>query len=155
LTGPGGFLGFSGVTADSGLVTLPADGTYILEASPLGGPPGSYTFQLAETSQTPLTLGTPYIGTLTGSGQTQLFVGNVPAGPQLRLVLDDSAAADRNELYAQFGTPPTRADVQFSATAATAGQQLLVPSAAPGTWYILLYSAAVAAPGSFTLTATA
>src|SRR5207244_2727489 len=39
LTGPGGFSGFSGLTGDSGPVTLPADGTYVLEASALGGPP--------------------------------------------------------------------------------------------------------------------
>ena len=155
LTGPNGFTGFSGLTGDSGLITLPADGTYVLEASAGTGPGGSYAFRLVETSQTDLTLGTAYTGTLVGSGQAQLFRVNVPAGQQLRVVLDDSAGSNRNELYAQFGAPPTRADFQFRAAAASADQQLFVPSAAPGTWYVLLYSEAVPAPGTFTLTATA
>ena len=35
----------------------------------------------------------------------------------------------------------------------SANQQLLVPSAAPGTWYILVYSVSVPSASSFTLTA--
>src|SRR5262249_30536367 len=98
---------------------------------------------------------TPYQGALVGDGQAQLFRVDVPAGQQLRVVLDDGAAGNRNELYARFGSPPTRADFQFSATAAAADQQLFVPYAAPGTWFLLLYSGAAPSPDAFTLTATA
>src|SRR5207245_1036342 len=44
---------------------------------------------------------------------------------------------------------------QVSATAASADQQLFIPTAAPGTWYFLLSSEFVPSPGSFTLTADA
>jgi RHS repeat-associated protein len=153
LTGPDGFVGFSGLTGDSGMVNLPADGAYVLESS--AGTAGSYAFRLVETSQTELTLGTPHAGNLVGSGQAQLFRVTIAAGQQFRVVLDDSAAGNRNELYARLGAPPTRADFQYRATAASADQELFVPNAAPGTWYLMLYSPAVPAPGTFTLTATA
>src|SRR5262249_37894071 len=56
----------------------------------------------------------------------------------------------------KFGTPPTRADYQYSSVAAGSGnQQVLVPMATPGTWYILVYGEAIAAPGAYTLQATA
>src|SRR5262249_38863307 len=38
--------------------------------------------------------------------------------------------------------------------AASANQQVLVPMAAPGSWYVLVYAEAVPAPGTYTLTAT-
>jgi RHS repeat-associated protein len=155
LTGPNNFTGFSGLSGDSGLITLPVNGTYVLEASAGTGPGGSYAFRLVESSQTDLTLGTVFNGTLIGSGQAQLFRVNVPAGQQLRVVMDDNAGSNRNELYAKFGSAPTRGDFQYSATAAAADQQLVIPSPTPGTWYVLLYSEAVPAPGAFTLTATA
>src|SRR5262249_4116641 len=85
----------------------------------------------------------------------QLFRVDLPAGQQLRVVLDDEYDNNRNELYAQFGSPPTRADFDFSATAASADQQLFVPAAAPGIWYVLCYSPYVPSSGSFTLTADA
>ena len=155
LTGPNNFTGFSGLTGDSGLVTLPANGTYTLEVTAGANQGGSYAFRLVETSQTVLTLGMPYSGTMIASGQYQLFRVDLPAGQQLRVVLDDAHDNNRNELYAQFGSPPTRANFEFSATAASADQQLFVPAAAPGTWYVLLYSPSVPSPGTFTLTADA
>jgi RHS repeat-associated protein len=157
LTGPSNFTGFSGLTGDSGLVTLPADGTYVLQASAGTGPGGSYAFRLVETNETDLSLGTAYAGTLIGSGQAQLFRVSVPAGQQLRVVLDDSASGNRNELYARFGAAPTRGDYQFSSdtSGASADQQLVVPSPTPGTWYVLLYGDAIPTPSAFTLTATA
>src|SRR4029078_2947260 len=106
LTGPHGFIGFSGLTGDSGLVTLPSNGVYTLEATAGANQAGSYAFKLLETSQTLLPLGTPYTGTLIGSGQAKVFRVDVPQGQQLRFILDDQANYNRNELYAKFGSPP-------------------------------------------------
>ena len=87
LTGPSGFVGFTGLTASSGLLTLPASGTYTLSVSTGGSGTGSYAFQLAQTSQTTLTLGTPYQGTMTGSGQAALFLLNLPTDEPLLVTL--------------------------------------------------------------------
>ena len=166
LTGPNNFTGFSGVTADTDLINLPADGTYILEVLAGTGPGGNYAFRLVETSVTDLILGTTHVGSLTGSGQTQLFRVNVPAGQQLHIFLDDNDIRNRHELYAQFGSPPKRSGVLCTGVATGNGSQAasntfltskhcLYDGAAPGTWYILLYSEAVLFTGSFALTATA
>ena len=134
---------------------LPADGGYVLEVSAGAGAGGSYAFRLLETSLTDLTLGTAHVGAITSSGQAQLFRVNVPSGQQLRIHLDDSIANNRNELYVKFGAPPMRDDFQYRASEPSADQQLVVPGAAPGAWYILLYSEAALFPSTFTLTATA
>jgi RHS repeat-associated protein len=156
LAAPDGTLLFSGLTTDSDPVTLAAAGTYTLTAHATGGQGGAYAFTLSLMSQTDLTLGTPYQGTLAGSGQAQLFRVDVPAGQQLLITLTDAAAKDHNELYAKFGSPPTRADYDYRfQTPASANQQVLAPAAAPGTWYVLLYGESVPAPSTYSLTATA
>ena len=48
--------------------TLPSSGTYVLTVQGNGGQVGAYAFELQQTSVTDLTLGTPYSGSLTGSG---------------------------------------------------------------------------------------
>ncbi len=106
LTGPNGYTGFGALNASSGLLTLPASGTYALTVG--GGATGAYAFQLVQTMQTSLTPGIPYQGTLTGSGQAQLFVFNVASSAPLFASLRDSSPGDQNELYAKFGSPPTR-----------------------------------------------
>jgi YD repeat-containing protein len=154
LTGPSGVVVFSGRTASSGPVTLPAAGVYTLTVHAAGGQGGAYAFSLTEISQILLKIGNSYQGTLSGSGQAQLFVVTVPAAQQLLFTLADGAAADSNELYARFGAPPTPADYDYrSQTPGAANQQLIVPEAAAGTWYILLYSDSVPSASSYTLTA--
>lgn len=64
----------------------------------------------------------------------------------LVVTLEDSSA-DVNQLYASLGAPPTLGNYEYSSSnGVTAGPQLLVPSAAPGDWYILVYSVSV--PGT-------
>ena len=89
LTGPNGFTGFTNITGSSALVTLPTSGTYTLTAQGTGGATGNFAFEVAQTSQTTLTLGTPYSGTFAGSGQPQLFAVNVPAAAPLSIQLTD------------------------------------------------------------------
>ena len=151
LTGPNGYVGFSGLTTSSDLLTLPASGTYTLTVY---GLPGAYAFDLVQTSLTNLTLGTAYQGDLAGSAQAQLFKVNVPTSGQLLVSLQDAHASDSNEIYLQYGSPPTRSSYQYRyANLAAANQQVLAPSAVAGDWYILVYGNSVPAPSSFTLTA--
>ena len=152
LSGPGGYSGFTGLSTSSGLLTLPASGTYTLTVS---GSSAAYAFRLDQTAQTDLTPGTPYQGTFAGSAQSQLFRVVVPGSQQLQVVLQDGTAAARNEVYLKYGAPPTRSDYQYRfSDPAAANQQVVAPSAAPGTWYILVYGNSIPAPSTYTLTAS-
>ena len=103
---------------------------------------------------TNLTLGGTDNGTLAGSGQAQLFAVNVPSTQSLIVTLQDSTATDVNQLYAKLGSPPTPVNYRCSSSGAgSANPQLLVPSAAPGTWYILVYAASVPSSSTFTIQA--
>jgi RHS repeat-associated protein len=154
LTAPNGSTVFSR-SDDSGLVNLPDDGNYVLTALSSNGTTGGYSFELEQTSVVALSLGDTYSGTLTGSGYAQLFTVNVPTNEVLRVNLGDNTPTNVNELYARLGAPPTRGDYDFSSTTAnSANQQFLVPSADPGTWYILVYGNSVPAASSYTLAAS-
>ena len=156
LSGPNGFTGFSGLSSSSDLITLTASGTYVLTTTTSRVVTGNYTFLLAQTSQTELTLNIPYQDTLIGSGQAQLFAFSNPSIQQILITLQDSSTADQNEVYVKRDAAPTRSDFQYRFSTTGASQQVLVPSAScPGPWYVLVYSDAVAAaPTTCTLTAS-
>jgi hypothetical protein len=155
LTGPSGFSGFTNITSSSSLITLPASGTYTLTAQGTGGAIGSFAFEMAQTSLTLLSLGSPFNGVFSGSGQPQLFTVNEPSAAPMSIQLTDNATADHIELYASFGTPPTRETYDYGTNGSGSSQSLLIPNAAAGTWYVLAYAESVSAPSStFSLTAT-
>ena len=155
LTGPAEPPVFSGLTGDSPLVNLPANGNYVLTVESSGGATGGYSFELQQTSVLPLSLGGTQSGTFSGNGYAQLFTVTMPASELLKLNLDDTTHTDVNELYARFGAPPTRGDYDYRATATgSADQQLVVPMAAPGTWYVLVYGNHVTAGSTYTLQAS-
>ena len=155
LQGPGGWSGFSGIQGNSGLVTLPASGPYMLQAQASGLQYNlRYAFELVQTAQTNLTLGSTFTGQLGGSGQAQLFTLNVSADGPLRIVLNNNGQNNVTELYAKLGSPPTRASFDFkSATPGSAGQQVFIPEAVAGTYYILVYGSLVPSPGSYNISA--
>jgi RHS repeat-associated protein len=154
LTGPSGTI-FTNLQSDSGPVTLPSSGSYVLTVQGNGGQGGAYAFELQQTSVNTLTLGTPYSGTLAGSGQAQLFSVSLPLTQSLLVTLKDTSSADINQIYAKLGSPPTQSNYGYAfADGVSANQQLLVSSAAPGTWYILVYSVSVPAASTFTLSAS-
>ncbi len=153
LTGPNGWTGFSDLNGDSDLLALPSTGAYVLEVSSDGAGAGGYAFKLEQINPTGLTLGTPFQGTLAGSGQGQLFRIDLAPGNPLLIELDDSSNTDRTEVYARLGTPPTRRDFHYRNALPGADHLVTVPFAAPGTWYVWVYGEAVAAPSSFTLRA--
>jgi YD repeat-containing protein len=146
LTGPNGYTAFSNASASSGLIDLATSGTYTLTAHTTG-PGGSYAFQIQQTSVTPLTVNSPYQGTLAGSGQAQLFTITLTSPTALAVVLNDPNANDENEVYVSFGLAPTRDSYQFRNNRIGADQQLIL-AGQPGTYYILVYNNLVTAPGS-------
>lgn len=151
LTGPNGFVGFQSIGTDSDLINLPASGQYTLTVSAAGDATGSYSFALNQISQTNLTLGTPYAGTFAGSGEAQLFDINVTSTNPMLVTLTDDSSGDSNELYLKLGSPPTRTSYDYKFSAPGASQQILVPSAGAGTWYVLLYSPFAAPANAYTI----
>ena len=155
LAGPEGWTGFSDISGDSDLITLPSSGTYTVTAHGTGGQyGGNYTFKLVPTVQSDLSLGTAYNGTLTGSGHAELFRVNVPTGMPMLIGLDDSSSAGHNELYLGFGSPPSRGVYDSCAKGPGTDQQILVPMATTGTWYVLVYGESVPSASSYSLLAT-
>jgi len=101
----------------------------------------------------------PFQGLVSRGGEARLFRLRVPTAGPLRLRLDaPPSAGDRFELHARFGTRPSRGSAAFQSTDVTAGGGLLVPYAAAGDWYVLLYAASVgflpSPPRVYTLLAT-
>src|SRR5262249_44075109 len=149
---------FSGLTASSSPLNLPADGTYALIVH-TSGHEGAYAFQLQQISVLDLATGVPYRGTLTGSGEAQLFkvtigtsnsltgsgqvqlylFGSLTSKP-FEVTLTDPNLQDQNEIYVSLGVPPTRDHYDYrSDNVGAANQNLLLP-AGPGKYYILVYS---------------
>ncbi len=154
LAGPNGWVGFAGLTTSSDPIALPSSGNYVLTVGTVAQA-GAYAFELEQLTVTSLTLGSAFTGALAGSMQGQLFEVTLPEISPLLVALDDSSSADQNELYLKLGSPPTRSDYQFRySNLAAADQQILVPSAAPGQWYALVYSDSVPSPSTYTLTAS-
>ncbi|HYT94193.1 MAG TPA: nidogen-like domain-containing protein, partial [Gemmataceae bacterium] len=153
LAGAGSATLFSNLTASSDPVTLPTTGDYVLTVHSANGQAGAYSFSLNQIAVSTLTLGTPYTGTLLASGQIQLFKVDVAAGNPLLVRLDDSTDTDNNEVYVRRGSPPTRGTYDYRFGQAGADQDVQVPFATPGTWYILVYSRTVPSPSHFTLVA--
>ena len=152
LTGPNGFVGFTNATGSSGQITLPSSGSYSLTVEDSGGSTGSYSFELFQTSQTVLVPGTPYLGTFAGTGQIQIFEVPISVAGPATFTLTDDDTSDHNELYVKYGSAPTLESYGYAADAAGASQNIVVPDAEAGNWYVLVYSEYVAsAPASFTL----
>ena len=152
LTGPNGYTAFSGATASSNPITLPAQGSYTLTVRTTGQP-GAYAFEFMQQSVIDLALNDPTQVPLAGSGQAQLFAVTVGTANPLELGLTDTDLQDHNEVYVSYGTPPTRNSFQYRYTGGAAADQTVVLAAQPGTYYILVYDTLVKAAGSYTIEA--
>jgi RHS repeat-associated protein len=150
LAGPNGFTAFSNATTSSSLITLPTAGSYVLTVHDAAG---AYAFDLAQTSETDLALGTPVQANVTGNGQAQLFKITVTNPGPLLITLADPNSGDQNELYIAAGAPPTRDVFDARSVVAASANQALVVQARPGTYYVLVYDAVVQAAGAVTIEA--
>lgn len=155
LAGPNGYTAFSDASGSSGLIDLPSSGNYTLSVSGINGQTGQYAFNISQTAQAALTLGSVYDGTFQASGQAQLFTVQVTVSQPLSITLNDLASTDHTELYAKLGAPPTLLTYDDGDSSSGSSHTLLVPDATIGTWYILVYGESISAPPqAYTLRAT-
>jgi RHS repeat-associated protein len=155
LAGPNGATLFNDQATDTDVLTVPASGAYTLSAYTRTGQSGDYAFTLLSSTATDLTLGTPFAGSLGGQGQFRLFHLNLAAAGPLAFDLGGATADEHLELYVRQAAPPTRADFQYSsADPQQSHQHVLLPQAAPGDWYVLVYGDPATVPGQYQLTAT-
>jgi hypothetical protein len=155
LTGPGNWVGFSNLVASSDLVTLPYSGAYALTAYGTGGQYGNaYAFDLVQTAETNLNPGSMFTGTFLGNGQAELIAISLTNSGPLRITLNNTSTNNVAELYAQLGSPPTRGTFSYeSVNPNSSSQQILIPNAVPGTYYVLVYGNLISTPGDYTLQA--
>ena len=155
LTGPDGWIGFQNATDSSGEVILPVAGDYTLTARSTAGGTGSYAFRMNRTDVVDLELNVPFHGALVGRGVVQVFRIEMAEAAPLFVKLDDDSYSNWNELYVSLGAAPTRSDYDYHSSALTSSDQsVLVPTAAPGVWYVLVYADSVPVPGDYTIVAT-
>ncbi len=96
----------------------------------------------------------PRSAALVGSGASHYYRVDVPSGSNLRITLDDADDLGVNELYARFGEPPTRGNYDYHGTAmASADQDILIPAAYSGAWYVLVYAESAVGTGEYTIEA--
>src|SRR5262249_45586714 len=119
-----------------------------------GGASAAYAFSLDQTPQADLKVGGTYQGTLAGSGEAQIVHTRVPSAQVLSINLTDASAADLDEIYARLGARPTRADYDYRFAAPGNNQSILIPSAAAGDWYVLVYAQSVRNPSGYSLSAS-
>lgn len=153
LWGPNGWRAFDGLASDSALFTLSETGTYTLIARNTEiATSSAYTFELEETSVTDLTANSTFNGSLEASGQAQLFRVNVTDATPARISLDDLGLGNSVEVYVKLGSAPTRGDYDYRFDQLASGDQtILIPTAAPGDWYILIFAETVNDPSDFNL----
>jgi len=107
---------------------------------------------MVEFTMPELEFGVPLDADFTDTGEAHYYLVNVPSGYNLQVSLDDADNQGSNELYIAFGTPPAPGSVQSPYSSfGGADQQVFVPAASPGAWYILAYSAYVPGSGDYTI----
>ena len=112
----------------------------------------AYTFELLQTAQTNLAVGATFSGSFVGNGQAQLIAVNVTNGSPLLITLNNAGAHNVTEIYGQLGSPPTRGTYSYKSTNPNSpNQQILIPIANSGTYYILIYGNRISTPGNYTL----
>src|SRR5262249_5191822 len=114
----------------------------------------SVTVTQAAIDAPALTLDTPTDGTL-DTGQAAYYKVVVDAGQTLQISLSSHTATAFNELYASFGTMPTRSRYDFRfAQPFQANQQFTIPTTQSGAYYVLAYAdTAPGAPEDYTIKA--
>ena len=108
--------------------------------------------ELSAFVPTPLGLGVTVTNRFAGSGARVFYMLQAPSGGHLRLTLDDLDNLGINELYIRYGALPSAGvyDYRFS-TLGGADQQVFVPNAQSGPWYVMAYADSAPGTGEFTL----
>ncbi|MEO8166317.1 MAG: hypothetical protein ABI619_13065, partial [Betaproteobacteria bacterium] len=151
LTGPNGFIGFTDLSSDSEVITLPTSGTYTLSAFGSNGTFGNFAFELNRLNYISLFSDSVFQGTLLGSGQSQLFTFEVKDPGLVRIDLAGLTGANLFQFFGSFNAIPTRDDYQLSLFGGLGGSNSLLFDAQPGTYRFLLYSDLVNVHEDFTI----
>jgi RHS repeat-associated protein len=154
--GPNGWVGFSNLVSDSGLISLTNSGGYTLTAQgTVDAYDIAYAFKLVETVQTDLALGTTFTGQFVGSAQAQLFRITITNSGPLRIVLANVGGGNNVELFAGRSGAPTRGVFDYPSVPGSGGnREILIPNASVGTVYVLVYADNISTPGPFSIQAT-
>lgn len=109
------------------------------------------------TAMTPqLTNGVGFNSEFTSAGEEHYYRIDVPEGSNLRMVLSGAGIGADTEVYARFGLPPVRGTYDYRAVPASGSiQSLSIPTATPGTWYVLVRSGAATGSGAYTMSGVA
>ena len=146
------------LTRDSGKFTLVKGGTYYLRIVPKNETTDEtrlpFTFRVNSHDAAELTVGTAYSGTISASRYAKLFQVTTDETKILEFLLDSNAAAGRNEIYVKYGSAPTRTEYDYASATGAPDQSLYIDNAAPGTYYVLVYSDYCPVKANYTLTAT-
>lgn len=153
LVGPENWTGFTDLSSDSDTLVLPYSGLYSLIVRSEQEQSSVYSFTMTEETIINLDAGTSYEGYFSGNGHSDLFQVNLAESGALHVSLENNAGDHYTEVYVKYGNPPTRGiyDYRYNAIASS-DQEILVPRAMPGDWYILVYGEYVPSPGNYYLT---
>ena len=101
-----------------------------------------------------LLLGQDANDVLLTDGEKHYYVVDSPSGGHLLITLDDWDDLGINELYVRHAALPSAGeyDYRFS-NQGGADQEIFVPSAAAGSWYIMVYGESVPPSGQYTIKA--
>lgn len=100
-------------------------------------------YRIALSSATPLQF--------TTNGQSQYFVVTAPPGGHLRIHLNDADHLGINEIYVRRGSLPTAGSYDYRFNVSGADQNIFVPNAGAGDWFIMAYNDSGPVPGDYTL----
>jgi hypothetical protein len=105
----------------------------------------------AEPVYQELTLGTPVVGNLSGTGAEQYYQVSVTAGQHLIVVLDSESNYNSYDLYIKFGSLPTTVDYEDKGDSPDADQAVEIASTQAGYYYVMLR--ATSGGGNYTIVA--
>jgi hypothetical protein len=173
LYGPNGWVGFTNINYPSGPITLPESGSYTLIARGQGGSSAmQYTFRVDDTAIASLVPGTPVGDAFVARFQMKQFKIHLDHSSPLRLSVNCSLPPwSIVGVRLRYGAPPTLSvydSIDFLMNTPTvhggwetilgyekSRSEMVIPMAATGDWYALLYVYGLSAPTNFTISAIA
>ena len=91
-------------------------------------------------------------GTFHSDDERHYYALEVPPRGHLNFVLDDFDNSGINEVYIRYGALPSPGEYDYRFTSqGGADQEIFIPNAIPGTWYILVIGASVQGDGQYTI----
>ncbi|MFQ5965289.1 MAG: RHS repeat-associated core domain-containing protein, partial [Candidatus Scalinduaceae bacterium] len=96
---------------------------------------------------TSMSVGEDLSGTFLNNGERHYYKINVPPGGHLSLSLGGLSNNSMYEVYIRHGALPSAGEYDYSFI--TSNQNIFIPNAMPGTWYIMVYANSIGANGNY------